>query len=1170
MPAAPPSYRPLKGPRSGLSGGVESLTGRNSASSHNAALRAVRGHTTAASQVTSPPVGGSTAGADHSLAFSVSNDLDDDVVEKRPALTERTYARSIEAPGQTSANASKTPSGRPQRVTFLGHATATTTFKNELAGDITILYHEANDILQITAANGACVAQIKDARHHVQCFYVHRAVMKESRGKKFTAYINYDASGNAGASVSLVGAKEDQESDVTKFLTWALTLAKLDGSTSALTRIRAICTEFDRISFSGASAPLTITHTALFQVASQSALTKLQNPEHPRRVPQKPVQQPAAAGPQKRQAAQPRVVTHTAAEVAEKLSMNKRNLPPLESALGSSFQSGLRRDVRLPISLSQVGSKTRTTVQPPSTFAPQHKPSQQLHRRLQSSAPRRDAWHNINGSGRELHLSISSVIMFTYPNPFVYGAVILGKSSMDEAVDVALRYEDELVAKRTALGDATVNASSDHDSDVEIVEAPPVMARSHLRSAAVSSHATIATAHSTDSAVSRAGHRAAGGDTDGYGSFGGAPTSSNTASAAAATSNPNLSPTLPPPPPLSLRHAGSVEFKVNDLAHLCDGNLLNDCDIDWWMTFMLLRRTVSDEHRDRFYIASSFFYRTLALNKRTVREKHESPQFAGWRNVSRWTKGVNIFDRDFFLAPINNVEHWSLLAAANLRQVAALLDLKDAELRSKHGRAPRPTASGLGATEFASSNAVRNDVARDSSSPPGGNTDDDPSSTQENSDVGQHDGSVSDSPVVITPLNNATCTSMLPRKIPVLAVDQSNSGDDNDGDASYELQHPASAVAPPDNAVPVVTNTRPGTCDDLDMLLLPTESQHHDVNEQRLASAKQRVKNADIVNWKPVLLFMDSLKCHNKKAVCDEFRTYLQHEWEMRINGGQRVGGASRAEPGEFFLTSADMPAVAPRVTEQLNACDCGVFTLKYAERLFDLSRPELDSTAAGPLACGVPTAASNHELRGIIAESDFTVADVAQLRTTMYKTALEFADHHDNLAWNSVPRNVVAERASAGRHKYAADSAAQWISWDCEIPTGNARCKSVTGPPHRAVKRNRGDSADVVVSSEEEDGPARRRKTLAAAAERRKQHGSTTTAPRQESPTASEKWQFFVKLDEEDKMHACSVPTLTDNRRRRGAFGEKTVRSQRQSAPAALSSATSDDVDDSEEAVML
>jgi len=93
-----------------------------------------------------------------------------------------------------------------------------------------------------------------------------------------------------------------------------------------------------------------------------------------------------------------------------------------------------------------------------------------------------------------------------------------------------------------------------------------------------------------------------------------------------------------------------VQYKAwylsrEEYARFQPGVYLNDTIIDIFLD-RLVNQVIPVELRSRVHVLTSHFYSTLEKKK--------------YEGVQRWTKGVDIFSKDFILVPINDAMHWSL------------------------------------------------------------------------------------------------------------------------------------------------------------------------------------------------------------------------------------------------------------------------------------------------------------------------------------------------------------------------------------------------------------------------------------------------------------------------------------------------------------------------------
>lgn len=106
---------------------------------------------------------------------------------------------------------------------------------------------------------------------------------------------------------------------------------------------------------------------------------------------------------------------------------------------------------------------------------------------------------------------------------------------------------------------------------------------------------------------------------------------------------------------------GGLSINTEDFACLAVDQYLNDVIIDFYLNYLLLER-LTVEQQAKTHIFSTFFYKRLTTmnakgkkgdNKLTAAQKRHE-------RVKNWTKGVNLFEKDFIIIPINEQSHWFL------------------------------------------------------------------------------------------------------------------------------------------------------------------------------------------------------------------------------------------------------------------------------------------------------------------------------------------------------------------------------------------------------------------------------------------------------------------------------------------------------------------------------
>eukprot|EP00850_Spirogloea_muscicola_P008090 SM000042S15357 [mRNA] locus=s42:515254:520518:- [translate_table: standard] len=98
----------------------------------------------------------------------------------------------------------------------------------------------------------------------------------------------------------------------------------------------------------------------------------------------------------------------------------------------------------------------------------------------------------------------------------------------------------------------------------------------------------------------------------------------------------------------------AVELSVEDLQRLGPCEFLNDTVIDFYIKYLQQPERMELELRRRLHFYNSFFFKKLT---KTVAVERRSP---GKANISKWTKGVDIFSKDYLFVPIHDELHWSL------------------------------------------------------------------------------------------------------------------------------------------------------------------------------------------------------------------------------------------------------------------------------------------------------------------------------------------------------------------------------------------------------------------------------------------------------------------------------------------------------------------------------
>lgn len=102
--------------------------------------------------------------------------------------------------------------------------------------------------------------------------------------------------------------------------------------------------------------------------------------------------------------------------------------------------------------------------------------------------------------------------------------------------------------------------------------------------------------------------------------------------------------------PLSPRR-GSITITIDDFKCLNKNEYLNDVIVDFYLKYLSLE-ILSPKDEERIYLFNTYFYTRLSrpMQKVTNREPLAAMNYSV---VKRWTKNVNIFEKDFVIVPVH-------------------------------------------------------------------------------------------------------------------------------------------------------------------------------------------------------------------------------------------------------------------------------------------------------------------------------------------------------------------------------------------------------------------------------------------------------------------------------------------------------------------------------------
>ncbi|XP_069866671.1 sentrin-specific protease 6 isoform X1 [Dipodomys merriami] len=387
-----------------------------------------------------------------------------------------------------------------------------------------------------------------------------------------------------------------------------------------------------------------------------------------------------------------------------------------------------------------------------------------------------------------------------------------------------------------------------------------------------------------------------------------------------------------PPPPAK----GGISVTNEDLHCLSEGEFLNDVIIDFYLKYLVLEK-LKKEEADRIHIFSSFFYKRLNQRERRNHETSNlSIQQKRHGRVKTWTRHVDIFEKDFIFVPLNEAAHWFL----------AVVCFPGLE-KPKYEPNPHYRENGT----MQKSSAVEDSCL---SSPLTSEMD----SGSQNSPA---------KPVIKKMLNKKHC----------LAVTDSSAGqgesdlcfrrnigsvkctvkkknhttseneDTNKGEAASQKvvdrsknenglpDECLSSVHHPDGLSKIRLNYGDQSAEGAKMLedgLIDfSEDQDNQDDSSDDGFLADDNCNSEIGQWhlkptlckQPCILLMDSLRGPSRSNVVKILREYLEVEWEVKK-------GSKRS------FSKDVMKGSNPKVPQQNNFSDCGVYILQYVESFFE------------------------------------------------------------------------------------------------------------------------------------------------------------------------------------------------------------------------------------------
>ncbi|XP_067900764.1 sentrin-specific protease 6 isoform X3 [Heterodontus francisci] len=372
-----------------------------------------------------------------------------------------------------------------------------------------------------------------------------------------------------------------------------------------------------------------------------------------------------------------------------------------------------------------------------------------------------------------------------------------------------------------------------------------------------------------------------------------------------------------PPPPSK----GGISVTNEDLYCLKEGEFLNDVIIDFYLKYLVLEK-IKQQDADRVHIFSSFFYKRL--NQRERRNIPESanlslPQRRHAR-VKTWTRHVDLFQKDFVFVPINETAHW-FLAVICFPGLCTEPNLKSQE---NEGMQFSSSALEESNSNWSSLQGETDDLADDATSANVLRKAPDTIDKMPELGVGSNSESVE-----FDKLHTRRCL-LAANKI-LSNVNQLDTESEDDQSSNQKAEHVAEG-----KQLDALRQIQVSYADDNDDPFDFLPDQEYNQEDSNEAGSMAEDHSSESVPWgqqpskQPCILIMDSLRGPSRTNVVKILREYLEVEWEMR-----------KASKRSF--TKDVMKGSNPRVPQQDNFSDCGVYILQYVESFFENPIPSFE-----------------------------------------------------------------------------------------------------------------------------------------------------------------------------------------------------------------------------------
>ncbi|XP_062981017.1 sentrin-specific protease 6 isoform X2 [Elgaria multicarinata webbii] len=389
-----------------------------------------------------------------------------------------------------------------------------------------------------------------------------------------------------------------------------------------------------------------------------------------------------------------------------------------------------------------------------------------------------------------------------------------------------------------------------------------------------------------------------------------------------------------PPPPSK----GGISVTNEDLHCLNEGEFLNDVIIDFYLKYLVLEK-LKKEDADRIHVFSSFFYKRL--NQRERRNVQETSKLTIQQKrhgrVKTWTRHVDIFEKDFIFVPLNEAAHWFLAVICfpglekpiyetnPYYQENVSPQVKSSSLDQDRSTSS-PLSSELDILQQSSSATITKKVL--SRKHIAALTDTSTEAEESESLYCKRSPSVKGG---FKKLNQLNSTTEELRTVEHVCHKHDRRASEANGMQSEHKTHIQAADGLQKIRLSYSEDSADSSKLNEDELIDFSEDQDNQDNSSDDDGLADDTCNSELGQWhlkpnickQPCILLMDSLRGPSRSNVVRTLREYLEVEWEVRK-------GSKRS------FSKDVMKGSNPKVPQQNNFSDCGVYVLQYVESFFE------------------------------------------------------------------------------------------------------------------------------------------------------------------------------------------------------------------------------------------